>query len=372
MKISRRQIVIYSIVALVGVTLGLVLPSKPVRDFVEAKIHGKTELLFPRDFTQAAVKINQSVVGIVVTKIKKIDINAQEEIYYKDFLEINGIPQILEKTVHNMGSGIVLTEQGHIITSNHIVKNAKELQVAFSSGVTTTASIIASDSLNDIAIIQIHSIPEDIKPAQFVSRDGLKVGEFVLAVGNPYLNFFNSADPTMTLGIVSALHRNFRFGEGMIYQDMIQTDASINPGNSGGALITPRGNVAGLISFIYTGNETSSGSVGIGFAIPGYRAFRIGHELITHGRRRTCWTGLKIKESEEATISAIIVGGPGDRAGIMAGDILTRIGDRKIEYSSDLIGVFLPNIPGDTVNISYMRNGSLRKTRLILQEAPSR
>lgn len=368
--LKRSHIIPYIIVAIFGVVAGIVIPMKPINKFIEDIIDDKILSLGPKDFVRAASRIKPSVVGVVVSKVKIVEENSGYQEYFGEILAENGVPLATIQRIHNMGSGIVIDTLGHILTSNHIVNGAEQIVVSFPDGNNVGAVVIASDSLSDIAIVRIETIPSTLSPAQFVREDSLQVGEFVLAAGNPFLNFFNSADPTLTLGIVSALHRNFTFTGTGIYQDMIQTDAAMNPGNSGGPLINTRGEVCGVNSFIYTGDASAQGSVGIGFSIPGSRAIHIAKELIKHGRRRVGWTGLKIGEQGGIVITDVSPGGPGDLAGIKQGDRIVRIADRKIQQSSDIVGVFLPFFPGDSVVFSVLRGEKQIVMDLILQEMP--
>lgn len=364
--IKQKQVSLYVVVALVGTVIGILFQIRPAQTFIESIVDQRLSLMNPREFVHAAARIKPSVVGVVVSKTKLVKEENPFQAFFKSY-KTSVAPRY--KTVQNMGSGIILDTLGHILTSNHIVNRAEELSVAFSDGRTVAASLVGGDSLSDLAVIKILQ-KEQVVPADFVTQDSLAVGEFVLAVGNPFLNFFNSADPTVTLGIVSALHRNFRFSGSGIYQDMIQTDAAINPGNSGGPLINSLGEVSGVNSFIYTGKAEDQGSVGIGFAIPGSRAFHIAEELINHGRRRIAWTGLNVGEEGGVVITNVASGGPGDDCGIAIGDKIIRIADRRIQKASDIIGVFLPYFPGDTIEISYERNGAEYLAMLVLTEVP--
>lgn len=363
---KRKEFLLYVVIALVGVVIGVLFQVKPGQTFIESIVDQRLALMNPREFVYAAARIKPSVVGVVVSKTKLVKEENPFQAFFKTYRN-SVAPRY--KTVQNMGSGIVIDTLGHILTSNHIVSRAEELSVAFADGRVAEASLVGGDSLSDLAVIKI-SEDEPVVSATFVTEDSLAVGEFVLAVGNPFLNFFNSADPTVTLGIVSALHRNFRFSGSGIYQDMIQTDAAINPGNSGGPLINSQGEVCGVNSFIYTGKAEDQGSVGIGFAIPGSRAFHIAEELINHGRRRIAWTGLNVGEEGGVVITNVAPDGPGDACGIEIGDRIIRIADRRIQKASDIIGVFLPYFPGDTIQIAYERDGVEYLALLVLTEVP--
>jgi serine protease Do len=220
---------------------------------------------------------------------------------------------------------------------------------------------------------------------RFGNSDDLLIGEWVIAIGNPFLNFFNDPRPTVTVGVVSAVNRNFAPGEDVYYQGMIQTDAAINPGNSGGPLVNANGEVVGINAFIYTGSRQSRGSIGIGFAIPSNRAIRVAEELKEYGLRRPVWTGITVQDLDRAIamalgaegVNGVVVtdiqrGSPGDIAGLRQRDIITEMGDRKIRSHIDLEGFFLDYFVGDTVEMHFLRNGRAMSSTLLLKEYPRR
>jgi len=366
--ISHKKNRPHYIIAIIGVLIGLAIPYRPFTTFIQHIADERISEQVPSGFVHASSKIKPSVVAVVVEKEKSISQNQNDIQFNDNFTPTQYEESINSQRVHSMGSGIVIDTFGNIVTSNHIVNGAEKITITLHSGHAYQASIVGGDSLSDLAVIRIDSGKIHYSPAEFVTKDSLSVGEFVLAVGNPFLNFFNSADPTVTQGIVSALHRNFRFTGTGIYQDMIQTDAAINPGNSGGPLVNAYGEVAGINSFIYTGNGDIQGSVGIGFAIPGSRAHHIAEELINHGRRRIAWTGLKIGEEQGIIITNVTPEGPGDNAGIEINDRIVQIADRQIHSASDIIGVFLPYFPEDTLDIVIERSNVRIKTKLVLVE----
>ena len=201
----------------------------------------------------------------------------------------------------------------------------------------------------------------------------------------PFLNFINDAHPTVTVGVVSALNRNFAPTEGVYYQGMIQTDAAINPGNSGGPLVNALGEVIGINTFIYTGSNASKGSIGIGFAIPINRARKVAEELIRYGKRRQVWTGISVKNLNrsiaislgyEGTDGVVIVsvqpGSPGEKAGLRVGDIIRRMGKRVIQSHADIDGFFLDYFVDDKVKLVIIRKGKTIETGLTLSEYTGR
>ena len=167
------------------------------------------------DFSSAAEIIKKSVVGIVVTRYDSLSYGYFYDYFYDRFFD-NQTRQTLRE-VRNMGSGFVIDSTGYILTSYHVVAGARDLSVAFPTGENYSGTLVGLDSLSDLAVVKVDALREVLHPASFANSDRLKVGQWVLAVGNPFLNFFNNADPTVTVGVVSALHRNFRHNRSFLY-----------------------------------------------------------------------------------------------------------------------------------------------------------
>jgi len=215
----------------------------------------------------------------------------------------------------------------------------------------------------------------------FGNSDEAMIGEWAIAIGNPFLNFINDVHPTVTVGVVSAINRNFAPSEGVYYQGMIQTDAAINPGNSGGPLVNALGEVIGINTFIFTGSNNNKGSIGIGFAIPINRAQRVVEELIKYGKRRQVWTGISVQDlnrslalslgynnTEGVAIVKVQSGSPGENAGLLKGDVIKRMGNRIIQSHLDIDGFFLDYFVGDKVQMIVSRNGNDKNMELTLRE----
>lgn len=359
---SFNNLIIIALLAVVGILLGL-------RDNEQAATTVQQHS-YP-DLSVSANEVKNSVVGIVVTRHERVGKGYYYDYFMDRFYERTGRNAFRE--VKNMGSGFIIDSSGYILTSYHVVDGASEMSVSFPSGGNYKAKLIGLDSLSDLAVIKVQGKGEPFQPVSFANSDHIKVGEWVLAVGNPYLNFIKNADPTVTVGVVSALHRNFRRNSTSLYQNMIQTDAAINPGNSGGPLIDAQGRVIGVNAFIYTGDERSGGSIGLGFAIPSNRAIHIAEELIEYGRRRKVRTGMLLYQSygggsleQGLYVHSLEKGGPAERAGIKVKDKIVSIDRREIQSSADLNGILLPYFPGDTVTINVQRAGKEKNLELVL------
>jgi serine protease Do len=327
----------------------------------------------------ATEHVEPCVVGIVVTQIQIVGTSYN----YEDFFDLFFVPKLVPRyqEVQNMGSGFVISDEGLILTNNHVVEGAKKLYINFPDGRQLEGQVVGRDPYSDLAVVSVRE--NGFKSITFGNSDDLMIGEWVIAIGNPFLNFFNDAQPTVTVGVVSALNRNFAPSENAYYQNMIQTDAAINPGNSGGPLVNALGEVIGINAFIYTGSMKNKGSIGIGFAIPINNAKRVVKELVTHGRRRAVWTGISVQDLDrsialtlglEETTGVVITdleaGSPGDLCGLRRSDVIVRMGNRQIISHNDLDGFFVNYFPGDTVTVSVMRNGKQTTKTIVLEEYP--
>ncbi|HON09580.1 MAG TPA: trypsin-like peptidase domain-containing protein [Chitinispirillaceae bacterium] len=317
------------------------------------------------------------VVGIVVTQIQVV----RNQYYSDDFFDFFFGPELMPRyrQVESIGSGFVIRKDGMILTNYHVVQNAAKLYVNFSDGRQVEGVVVGVDERSDLAVISVKG--DNFKSVRFGNSDEAMIGEWAIAIGNPFLNFINDAHPTVTVGVVSALNRNFAPTEGVYYQGMIQTDAAINPGNSGGPLVNAQGEVIGINTFIYTGSNASKGSIGIGFAIPINRARKVAEELIKYGKRRRVWTGISVQNLNrsialslgyEGTDGVVIVsvqpGSPGEKAGLRVGDIIRRMGNRVIQSHADIDGFFLDYFVDDRVKMVIIRKGKTIETGLTLSE----
>ena len=255
------------------------------------------------------------------------------------------------------GSGVIMNSDGYILTNNHVVANADELDVTLYDGRTATAKLIGRDEESDVAVIKIDL--DDLSPAKFGDSDKLEVGEWVLAAGNPF-----QLTSSITSGIVSAKGRS-RIGLAN-YEDFIQTDAAINPGNSGGALVNLDAEVIGINTAIAT---RSGGYQGIGFAIPINMASDLAQDLISDGKVTRGFLGVTIRDLDEvmaeyyglhepqgSLVQGVEPGGPADRSGLEQGDVITSVNGHEIKDSDDLKMRVARLRPGTDVDVEVMRD----------------
>ncbi len=279
------------------------------------------------------------------------------------------------------GSGVVISPDGFVMTNHHVIENADKVTVTLSGGDEYEAEIIGSDETSDLALIKLSG--SDFPYAELANSDDLLIGEWVIALGNPFELFSISNKPSASVGIISATNMDFGMQKsGKVLQDMIQTDAAINPGNSGGPLVNAMGQVIGINTFIFTDYEHFRGSVGIGFAIPINSARRIAEELRMTGEiDRGYSTGL-IVQSVTRSISryldipfvkgVIIVevnqGSPADMTGLEPGDVILSVNGEDVNKPSDIRTVILENDlrSGDKVTLQIFRNGNYKKVKIRL------
>jgi serine protease Do len=262
----------------------------------------------------------------------------------------------------SLGSGVILDQQGYILTNNHVIENAEEIWVTLTNDKEYRGILVGADPKTDLALIKIEG-PESLTIIALGDSDNLRVGEWVLAIGNPF-----GLDHTVTAGIVSAKGRNIGHGS---YDQFIQTDASINPGNSGGPLINLRGEAVGINTAIYS---RAGGNVGIGFAVPINVAKELVPQLKAKGKITRGWIGVMIQkvtpeiaaslglsEAKGARVAEVIHGGPAQEAGLKAGDVIVAFNGRELGDSREL-PLLAARIPiGETVTVEIIRGSKERQ-----------
>ncbi len=306
-------------------------------------------------FADAAQKSLSSVVNIFTSKEARAPINPlMNDPFFRRFF---GIPdENRTQRVSNLGSGVIVSDDGYILTNHHVVESADEIQVAMADGRNMMAEVVGSDPETDIAVLRVKQ--DGLQPITFAKPDSVRVGDLVLAVGNPF-----GVGQTVTMGIVSALGRS-HVGINT-FENFIQTDAAINPGNSGGALVDTSGNLVGLNAAIYS---RTGGNLGIGFAIPVSILRQVMDEIVRNGSVVRGWVGIEVQDvtpeiaesfglekPKGALIAGVLRGGPADRAGIRPGDILVHVGDKPVGDSSSLLNLISALKPGESAQLRLLR-----------------
>ena len=325
--------------------------------------------------TRAVETVAPAVVSINVTGVEQVAYRDPFDAFFAPYFGRRPRPRVYEKTVHQMGSGFVISPDGYIVTNDHVAGNATEILVAFPDGEILEGRLVGADEVSDIALIKVDP-PEPLPYLAFDEDEEAIVGEWVIALGNPF-GLFEAADPSVTVGVVSAVGRDFSIQEGRVFSDMIQTDAAINSGNSGGPLVNATGEVIGVNTFIYS---RTGGSVGLGFAVPAERAARIVRELRETGRvDRSIYTGLsvspvnariarvlRLQRPEGVLVEAIDQDSPADEAGFESYDVILAIAGKPVRTLADARAHLADYRPGDRVTFTVLRDGARRDLTLVL------
>lgn len=332
--------------------------------------------------TRAVKSVSDAVCGINVTQIRQYTRSPffDDPFYRLLFPEWSHENQM----VQSLGSGFLISPDGYILTNEHVVdtKNATEIVITLPDGSTQDAQVVGSDFISDITLLKIPG--KNYPYIRFGNSDDVIIGEWVIAVGNPFGLFEINSKPTVTVGVVSAVDRDFGKQQNRrVYQDMIQTDAAINRGNSGGPLVNSLGEVIGMNTFIFTGGENNSGSIGLGFAIPINRIKDILTELKKNGEvDRSYWSGLEVDDitplvarhfrlsyANGVIVTDVEKHSPAEKAGLEVGDVITEVNGqsiknfkqlRRIIEDSDLRG-------GDVLNMKVSRSGREADVKLRLE-----
>jgi serine protease Do len=305
--------------------------------------------------TEAVSRVAPSVVTVQTETVQRVPVDIFEQFF-------GG--RTGERVSPGMGSGFVIRADGVIVTNAHVVSGAQKVSVMMRDGTTYPAKVLGADETNDLAVVKIEA--RNLATAPLGDSDNLVIGEWAVAIGNPFGFVLGNTEPSVTAGVISATGRNLigRAEGGGMYVDMIQTDASINPGNSGGPLVNANGEVIGVNSSIYS---PSGGSIGIGFAIPVNRARRVAEDLIDHGAIRRPWIGevLGVTPSDNprdvvtagVVVRSVLPGSPAARAGLQSGDQIVRARDRALRNVFDWEAVRLALRVGETVPLVVKRDG---------------
>jgi serine protease DegQ len=309
----------------------------------------------PRSYHAAAVRAMPSVVNIFTTKEVKRPKSPYTNIpFLQKFFE-DGSEE--DETQHSLGSGVVVSLQGYILTNNHVVEAADEIEVALADGRKAVAKVVGTDPEADLAVIKVDL--KDLRAIPLGHIDQTKVGDIVLAIGNPF-----GVGETVTKGIVSALGRN-HLGIST-FENFIQTDAAINPGNSGGALVDTEGNLLGINTVIYS---RSGDSLGIGFAIPVSTAKTVMDSIIKTGQVVRGWIGVDaqditpelaaavgLKRKTGAVVAGVIHGGPADNAGMKPADVLITVEGKPVTDATEMLNLIAQLTPGSNAKMLVLRN----------------
>lgn len=319
--------------------------------------------------TRAVERVAPAVVTIQTEQVERVQRDPLFEWFY-------GRSQT-QRVVPGLGSGFIVRSDGVIVTNAHVVANANRVSVMRRDGTVDSAEVLGTDETNDLAVLRIKR--SGLPVATLGNSSAVMIGEWAIAIGNPYGFVLGNSEPTVTAGVISGVGRNLvaRTEGPTANFDLIQTDASINPGNSGGPLVNADGEVIGVNTSIYS---PSGGSVGIGFAVPINRVRRVVEDLVAHGSVRRPWIGVRLRYpqtanvrdaiSAGAVISQVIPGSPAARASLRPGDIILAAGSRTIRNAFDWEAVLLDLRVGESIGLRVRRGSRDFETTVTVQDLP--
>jgi serine protease Do len=343
-------------------SLAQTLPKSPASTSQSVSASRRTAI------TEAVARVAPAVVTVQTEVVERVPVDPFDWITGR---------QSGERIGAGLGSGFITDPNGTIVTNAHVVAGATRVSVAMRDGKTFPAKVLGVDEQNDLAVLKIDAKNLPVTPLG--NSDDIIIGEWAIAIGNPYGFLLGNTEPSVTAGVISATGRNL-IGQaegGGAYVDMIQTDASINPGNSGGPLVNADGMVIGVNTSIYS---PSGGSIGLGFAIPINRAKRVTEDLVAHGRIRQPWVGVKLVQpngndpraglNAGVFVSTIVPGSPAAEAGIRPGDQLVRAGTRPLKNAFDWEAERLDLRVGERVPFVIRRGGRELTVNVTVADLP--
>ncbi|KPL03999.1 MAG: hypothetical protein AMJ90_02420 [candidate division Zixibacteria bacterium SM23_73_2] len=324
---------------------------------------------------KAAKAVGPSVVSVSVVQTRVVRespfFSPFEDEFFNQFWGRFFGPKEYKEKIYGLGSGFIISEDGYVLTNEHVVIGADQIKVTLTNGEEYEAEIVGSDENLDLVVLKIKA--EKLSQVTLGDSDDLIIGEWSIALGNPFGYLLDDPNPSVTVGVISALNRDIKMEKEQrrIYRKMIQTDAAINPGNSGGPLVNARGEVIGINTFIFT---TSRGSEGIGFAIPINKAKRVLYDLIQFGKVNKSWAGVKVQNltpllaqslnldrAKGVIITDVYPDSPAEKKGLKRGDVITSVNEKKVKDSFDWEDLTTYSKPGERLEISYIRKGEVKK-----------
>jgi serine protease Do len=328
----------------------------------------------------AAQRVSPAVVSVSVVTTRVVRTDPFGGLFHDEFWDRFYPPTQYRERIPGLGSGFIVEPGGVIVTNEHVIRDAEEITVTLTDGRQLPARLLGASATYDIAVLKVDA--KNLPAAPLGDSDHLLVGEWAIAIGNPFGYLLNDAQPTVTAGVISATRRDIKSEVSAtgIYKNMIQTDAAINPGNSGGPLVNGDGQVVGINTFIFT---QGGGSIGLGFAIPISVAQRVLGEIEKYGRVRTAWPGMQVQpvtpylarrlgytDLGGLIVSRVEPGGPAATAGVRIGDRIRRVNGIEINSVEDAQKSIYGAAVGDRITLQVERGAQQLSLPLILAEAP--
>jgi serine protease Do len=377
-SVKKRAFIQWTAVVVAVLVLFLPAVPSPAKDVAVSQDSRQFLKKLSDSLAEVAEAVKPSIVNISTTTTTAVDVNPFGDLFNDPFFHrFFGDPSNphgggkQKQKASALGSGVIVSDNGYILTNNHVVKNADEIKVLLTDKREFKGKVIGSDPKTDLAIIKIDAKGLPVLP--FGDSSALKTGDVVFAVGNPF-----GLNQTITMGIVSAVGRsNVGIAD---YEDFIQTDAAINPGNSGGALVNGEGQLVGINTAIFS---TSGGYMGIGFAIPSNMARSVMDSIVKHGRVIRGWFGVSIqnltadladhfgiKDRQGALVSDVVKDSPAQKAGIKRSDVIIAYNGKKVADATALRNLVADTRPGTTVEVTVVRDKAEKVLKVAVSEQP--
>jgi serine protease Do len=328
----------------------------------------------------AAERVSPAVVTVSVEVTRMVRMDPFGGLFRDPFFDQFMPSPERAQRISGLGSGVIVDAGGVVLTNEHVVREAQKVTVTLPDGRQFPAEVLGGSPAYDLAVLRVKG--SRLPAAPLGRSDDLVVGEWAIAIGNPFGNLLESTEPTVTAGVISATERDIKGGATQtgVYKHMIQTDAAINPGNSGGALVNADGDVIGINTFILSG---SGGSVGIGFAIPIDLARRILDEVTRYGRVRVAWPGMQVQVVDDRlaqqlgwsdeggmVVTRVDAGGPAAKAGVQVRDRIRKVNGRAVDSVDDIQASVYGRFVGDELTLTLEREGRALRLPVVLAEAP--
>ena len=383
-KVKITAVVVAALLLITGVVIGGVIfskfffrqsPNVNTASFDKTQKNENISQDRQTAITRAIEKVSNTIVGINVEEVREVRDPFMNDPFFRQFFGEQG-PQ--RQTVRGLGSGFIISEDGYILTNDHVAGNATKISVTLTTGETVDAKLIGSDAVSDVALLKINK--SGLPFVKFGNSDNAIIGEWVIALGNPFGLFEINDKPTVTVGVISALNMKVAADANRSYKDMIQTDASINSGNSGGPLINADGEVIGMNTIIYTGGQFNQGSIGVGFSISINRVNKTLEELKSKGKiERNYNVGFRIqgiddqiakylglKNKDGVVVTQVQKGSNADDAGLKPEDVILTANGIKIRNEQDLVLEVNDLRVGDVLKLKIVRGGNDKEIEMKL------
>ena len=331
----------------------------------------------------AAERVSPAVVSVSVVSTRLVRSDPFGGLLHDEFWDRFYPPQLYKEKVPGLGSGVIVDPKGLVLTNAHVVSNAEQITVTLTDGRQLPAKVLGASGTYDLAVLKIDG--QGLPAAPLGDSDALLVGEWAIAIGNPFGFLLNDPQPTVTAGVISATRRDIKSeatssGSTSVYKNMIQTDAAINPGNSGGPLVNADGEVVGINTFIFT---QGGGSLGIGFAIPINLARRVVAEIDKYGRVRAAWPGMQVqavtpylaqrlgyRDVAGLVVTRIEPSGPAAKAGVRVGDRIRKVNGTVTNSVDDALRSIYGASVGDELKLTLERDDRTFDVAVKLAEMP--